>query len=923
MTDLSSANTKLAPTLLEEFSYDDAIVRMFALATLVWGLVATIVGLIVAVLLVMPQWTFIEYISFGRLRPLHTNAAIFAFAGNGIFAAVYYSTQRLCKARMWSDWLSLAHFWGWQLIIVSAAITLPLGFSQGKEYAELEWPIDIAIALVWVGFFGINFFMTLVKRRERHMYVALWFYIATIVTVAILHVFNNLVVPSSLFKSVPIYAGVQDAMMQWWYGHNAVAFFLTTPFLGLMYYFLPKAAERPVFSYKLSIIHFWSLVFIYIWAGPHHLHYTSIATWASSLGMVFSLMLWMPSWGGMINGLMTLRGAWHKVASDPVLKFFVVGITFYGMATFEGPMLSIKSVNALSHYTDWTIAHVHAGALGWNGFMIFGMMYWMLPRIFQTKLWSVKLATWHFWIGTMGILLYIIPIYVAGLTQGLMWRAFTPEGNLAYPDFVETVNAIVPMWWTRVGGGVLYITGIGLMAVNYFMTWRSRPDQYDVPIIQAAPLSNDYLGDPPQPESRLKGKPVLELAHKLDRWEQARWHRILERMPFKFTVGVTIAVLIASGFSLVPTFLIRSNVPTIATVKPYTPLELIGRDIYVAEGCYNCHSQQIRPLFAETERYGEYSKPGEFIYDRPFQWGSRRIGPDLAREGGKQSHLWHYEHFREPSAMTKGSVMPAYEHLTTRELNYKTLPARIRAASMLGAPYTEELTNSIEMARDQARQIAWELAEQGGPSSVPTTGGKTIETEKTKVIALIAYMQRLGTDLNASPDDEKPETRKLSPEEEELMAKYQQMLTPDALASADASRGRALFKTTCGSCHVLFDEGGQVGPNLTGSKRSSLSFLLINSIAPSLEVPEAYKTEVIFTLDGEQFSGVIAEEDEEKVVLKTADKPRVEILIDDIDERKTTDLSLMPPGQLDPMEPQQIQDLFKYLQSTKQVELPK
>ena len=538
---------------LESFSYDDQIVRMFALATLVWGLVATLIGVIVAVLLVMPQLTFIEYISFGRIRPVHTNAAIFAFAGNAIFAAVYYSTQRLCKARMWSDMLSHLHFWGWQLIIVAAAITLPLGITQSKEYAELEWPIDVAIALVWVGFFGVNFFMTLIKRRERHMYVALWFYIATIVTVAILHVFNNLVMPSGLFKSVPIYAGVQDAMMQWWYGHNAVAFFLTTPFLGLMYYFLPKAAERPVFSYKLSIIHFWSLVFIYIWAGPHHLHYTSIATWASSLGMVFSLMLWMPSWGGMINGLLTLRGAWHKVAADPVLKFFVVGITFYGMSTFEGPMLSIKSINALTHYTDWTIAHVHAGALGWNGFMAFGMLYWLLPRIFQTKLHSTKLATWHFWLGTLGILLYIIPIYVAGLTQGLMWRAFTPEGNLAYPHFVETVNTTIPMWWTRVGGGVLYVAGIVLMAYNYYMTWRSRPGKYDVPVIQAAPLSKEVL-DPPIPESRLEGKPVLDFANKLDVWEQARWHRIWERLPIRFTVWVTISVLVASAFELVPTF---------------------------------------------------------------------------------------------------------------------------------------------------------------------------------------------------------------------------------------------------------------------------------------------------------------------------------------------------------------------------------
>jgi len=760
----SSTNSPDQPDLdphpvLESFSYDDNIVRMFALATLVWGLVATLVGIIVAVLLVMPQLTFMEYISFGRLRPLHTNAAIFAFAGNAIFAAIYYSTQRLCKARMWSDALSHLHFWGWQLIIVAAAITLPLGITQSKEYAELEWPIDLAIALVWAGFFGVNFFMTLVKRRERHMYVALWFYIATIVTVAILHIFNNLVVPSSLFKSVPIYAGVQDAMMQWWYGHNAVAFFLTTPFLGLMYYFLPKAAERPVFSYKLSIIHFWSLVFIYIWAGPHHLHYTSIAAWASSLGMVFSLMLWMPSWGGMINGLLTLRGAWHKVAADPVLKFFVVGITFYGMSTFEGPMLSIKSVNALTHYTDWTIAHVHSGALGWNGFMAFGMLYWMLPRIFQTKLYSTKLATAHFWIGTLGILLYIIPIYVAGLAQGLMWRAFDAAGNLAYPDFVETINSVIPMWWARVGGGVLYFTGIVLMAYNYFMTWRSRPEKYDVPVIQAAPLSKNYV-DPPIQTSRLEDRPVLDLAKKLDVWEQGRWHRIWERLPLRFTVWVTVAVLVASAFELVPTFLIRSNVPTIATVKPYTPLELIGRDIYVAEGCYNCHSQQIRPLFAETERYGDFSKAGEFIYDRPFQWGSRRIGPDLAREGGKQSHYWHYEHFRAPTEMTQGSVMPAYPHLLTRDTNFGTIPARMRAAAALGAPYTdEELNNGEAIAKAQAALIVKDLIEQGltpdedGQAVVVLPGGEKRPVADTHAIALIAYLQRLGTDLYATEDE--------------------------------------------------------------------------------------------------------------------------------------------------------------------------
>ena len=485
--------------VVETFSYDDGIVRLFVSATILWGVVGTLAGLIVAILLVQPYlFDGLQWISFGRLRPLHTNAAIFAFAGNAVFAAVYYSTQRLCKTRMWSDKLSRLHFWGWQLIIVSAAVTLPLGITQSKEYAELEWPIDIAIAVVWLFIFGGNFLMTLLNRRERHMYVALWFYIATIVTVALLHVFNNLVLPWGLFDSYSVYAGVQDAFMQWWYGHNAVAFFLTTPFLGMMYYFLPKAAERPVFSYKLSIIHFWSLVFIYIWAGPHHLHFTSLPEWASTLGMLFSVMLWMPSWGGMINGLLTLRGAWHKVAADPILKFYVVAITFYGMSTFEGPLLSVKSVNALSHYTDWTIAHVHSGALGWNGFMAFGMIYWLLPRIFQTKLHSTKLMELHFWIGTIGILLYIIPIYAAGLMQGLMWRSIDPStGQLMY-EFVETTQKIVVLWWIRVLGGALYVFGTLLLAYNALLTWMSRPAKYEVPVHSAPRLTGEYV-DPPAP----------------------------------------------------------------------------------------------------------------------------------------------------------------------------------------------------------------------------------------------------------------------------------------------------------------------------------------------------------------------------------------------------------------------------------------
>ena len=617
----------------ETIRYDDAIVRKFVTATIVWGAVGMLVGLLVALQLAIPSLNFGPYLTFGRLRPLHTNAVIFAFAGNGIFAAVYYSSQRLLKARPLAL-LSKIHFWGWQSIIVAVAITLPLGITQSREYAEAEWPIDLAIAVIWVTF-AVNFFAMVRNRREKHLYVALWFYIATIVTVAILHIFNNLVIPTGLFKSYSIYAGVQDAFMQWWYGHNAVAFFLTTPFLGLMYYFLPKAANRPVFSYRLSILHFWSLVFIYIWAGPHHLHYTSLPEWASTLGMIFSVMLWMPSWGGMINGLLTLRGAWNKVAEEPVLKFFVVAVTFYGMSTFEGPMLSVKAVNALSHYTDWNIAHVHGGALGWVGFMVFGMIYWLVPRLYQTQLYSKKLANTHFWIATVGIVVYVVSMWASGITQGLMWRAFDQTGRLQYPDFLETVTRLLPMYWVRALGGALYITGLGIGIFNVIKTWQTRPKQYEEIEVEVPPMIRAAA------EAKAKEKSALSREAEAP----AHWHRKWEGLPALFTVLTAVAVITASAFEIIPTFLIGDNVPKIKTVKPYTPLELYGRDIYIREGCYNCHSQMVRPFIDETVRYGqngkpaEYSKPGESVYDHPFQFGSKRTGPDLAHENKQHNKL--------------------------------------------------------------------------------------------------------------------------------------------------------------------------------------------------------------------------------------------------------------------------------------------
>jgi len=451
-------------------NYDEAVVKKFYVATVLWALVGMLVGVTIALQLAWwPANMDNPYTTFGRLRPLHTNAMVFAFAGNAVFTAIYYSMQRLLKVRMWSDFLSNFHFWGWQLIIVAAAVSLPLGFTQGKEYAELIWPIDIAIAVVWVGF-AVNFFATIAIRKVAHLYVAIWFYMSMVITITFLHVVNNLAIPATFTRSYPVFAGMTDGLVQWWYGHNAVGFLLTTPFLGLMYYFLPRAAERPIYSYRLSIIHFWGLVFLYIWAGPHHLLYSGLPDWIQTTGMVFSIMLLAPSWGGMLNGLLTLRGAWDKLRTDPVLKFYVVGVSFYGMSTFEGPMMSIRAVNGLSHFTNWVVGHVHSGTLGWNGMMAFGMLYWLAPRLWGRKLHNEGWATTHFWMATMGIVLYIVSMWAGGLTEGLMWRAVDDGGLLSYPNFLDVVHQLDPFYWTRFAGGLLYLSGAVLMTVNLSLT---------------------------------------------------------------------------------------------------------------------------------------------------------------------------------------------------------------------------------------------------------------------------------------------------------------------------------------------------------------------------------------------------------------------------------------------------------------------
>lgn len=719
----------------QQFYYDNKIVRNFLYASIAFGVIGMLVGLLVAFLYLFPQLTDgIPWLSYGRLRPLHTNAVIFAFVGNGVFAGSYYSLQRLLKARMYSDFLSKFNFWGWQLIILGAAITLPLGFTSSKEYAELEWPFDIAIALVWVSY-GVNMIGTIIKRRERHIYVAIWFYIATFVAIALLHIFNNLEVPVSFtaMKSYSVYAGVQDALVQWWYGHNAVAFFLTTPILGLMYYFVPKAANRPVYSYRLSIIHFWSLIFIYIWAGPHHLLYSTLPDWAQNLGVVFSIMLIAPSWGGMINGLLTLRGVWDKVRTDAVLKFYVVAITGYGMSTFEGPMLSLKNVNAIAHFTDWIVAHVHVGTLAWNGFITFGMIYWLIPRLTKTTLFSDKLANFHFWIGTLGIILYTLPMYVAGFTQASMWKQFNPDGTLVYGNFLETVTQIMPMYWMRAIGGTLYFVGILVLVYNVVQTVR-----------QGSPVENELAEAPALAKispKQLKGE---------------GWHAWLERKPVQFVLLTTLAVAVGGIVQIVPMLVVKSNIPTIAAVKPYTPLELEGRDLYIREGCNNCHSQMIRPFRSEVERYGDYSKSGEYVYDHPFLWGSKRTGPDLHRLGQKYNDNWHFNHMWDPRSTSPGSIMPPYKWLyDNKPMDYSLIEAKMKTMVILGVPYTDaEISNARKSIEEQATKIEKSLyndpdfvkSYEESMKNAKVKGETFVPMKDREITAMIAYLQRLGVD---------------------------------------------------------------------------------------------------------------------------------------------------------------------------------
>lgn len=774
MSSGSHSSTHTPPSGKIQITYNDHVVRQFCMATLFWGVIGMAVGLLAALQLAF--WKAnggLSFLTFGRLRPLHTNAVIFAFVGNMMFAGIAYSLQRLVKARLASDLLSAVHFWGWQLILLAAAITLPLGLSRGKEYAELIWPINLAVALVWV-VFGWNFFWTLLRRQERTLYVAVWFYIATILTVAVLYIVNHLQIPTSWTHSYPVFGGIQDALVQWWYGHNAVAFFLTTPMLGIMYYFVPKAAGRPVYSYRLSIIHFWAIVFLYIWAGPHHLLHTALPPWLQSLGMIFSLMLWAPSWGGMLNGLLTLRGVWNRVRTEPVLQFFAAALTFYGMATFEGPLLSIKAVNALSHYTDWTIGHVHSAALGWNGFLTAGMLYWLVPRLWNRPLHSTSAAQMHFWLGMVGILLYVAAMWVSGITQGLMLSATKEAGTaLANPNFLDAVHSTMWLMHLRATGGALYLAGFVLMGWNIWRTVRGaqpvevtvevtpdadspalrlrlREGLFSAPVWYAAALVVCTVGwgflDGLLGGICLWGilaTVALAWLHKDltgSGWQD--WYDRLLANALPFSLLTTVAVLVGGVIQILPTVLTAKTSYAEGPIQePYTPLQLYGRDLYVQEGCYNCHSQMIRTLAGDVLRYGAYSKIGESVYDHPFQWGSKRTGPDLARVGGKYPNVWHFQHMRNPRDTSQGSPMPAYPWLLRERAPWEVLPARLAVQRRLGVPYPALTPEDIlNQTRAEAESIAADL----------TAAGEPVQADR-QIVALIAYLQRLGKTRATEP----------------------------------------------------------------------------------------------------------------------------------------------------------------------------
>ncbi len=736
--------------------YRDGVVRLFLVATIFWGLLSSLVWFVSGLLLSRPALfanvndAFQPLLTFARFDAVRANLAIFAIGGNAVFAGVYYSVQRLCKASLWSTSLAILHFVSWQAVMFGLVASQWLGLVQGRSLSGGPWPIDVAIAILWIGFFGINFAMTVAKRQERHLYVSLWFYLSSIVAVGFLQIANCLVMPTGWLQSLPLLAGVEDAWLANWTKHGLVAFLLTMPFVGMSYYYLPKAIERPLYSYKWSIVHFWSMLILLLCASSKELHLTTIPEWASTLGMLCGAMLWLPSWAGLVNVLAVFamaKGAWGKLRQDASSKFLIAGLLVFGFTSLESSILSIKSVHAMVHYTDWEVAHWDAFMLGWIGFTVFGTIYWLMPRLVHCNLkrWSQL----HFVLAVAGLLFTVLPEYASGFVQARKWSQLSDMGKLDY-SFMESLQSVSWLWGMRLIGGVIYLAGLFGLALNMLLLLGAKAVQ------ESPQLSAKQSLVEPSPESfatvsALAGKPVLEFATKLDRFAMLHWHRRLERQPIRFALLIALAVGSLSLLQIGAMLGSKKFVAPIPSVQPYTPLEWIGREIYVSHGCQNCHSQMVRPLVYESQRYGAISQAAESIFDRPSLWGERRIGPDLAREGGgRQSSFWHWRHFENPPAMTQGTVMPTFKHLLATKLPLAKIGEHIRDLSALGIPYdlTLEDDQTIDskfekLAIHQAETIAAEIIGQGGPVAYE---GNFIKD--TSAIALIAYIQRLGTDLS-------------------------------------------------------------------------------------------------------------------------------------------------------------------------------
>ena len=748
-------NTSIPAVEPKRFQYCDRVVRLFLKATVIWCVLSCITGLLAGLLLSIPTLfsnlhaDFLPNVTYARVNVLQINMALFAFCGNAVFTGVYYSTQRLCKTQLWSPTLGLAHFFLWQLALVVMFCTLQLGYTQGRLILGAPWPIDVAMAVLWIAFFGSNIFLTIINRRERYMYVSLWFYMASIITVGGLLLSNCISIPFGWWQSVSRFSGVQDALQQGWFNYSFYAYFVTLPFIGFVYYFLPKSVDRPLYSYKLSIVHFWSMVLLLICCGSKQLHLTPIPEWASTIGMLCGIMLWMPSWAGVANGLCTLSGAWQKVRGDLALRFIVIGLIVYGLTSLESALLSFKSVNGFLHYTDWELAHTHLVQMGWIGFTTFGMIYWLLPRLYPTQIANNGLVQLHFWLSAIGLVLTVVPEYCSGFVQATKWSQLSDLGRLQF-SFIEALQSVAGFWWIRLLGGCIYLAGLLAFSLKVALALCLKPtcnESSCQPLVRNQSPSVDWSESP----SLLVGKPVLDIASKIDQFAMLDWHRKLEQQPMRLAVLIGFAVGLLSLLQLLPMLAVNNVVPPIASVQPYTPLELVGRDIYVSQGCQNCHTQTVRPLVHESQRYGAISQGGEFAFDRPVQWGNRRIGPDLARKGGGvQSSLWHWRHLENPPAMTPETVMPVFKQLHASALDLSDIGRKIETLAKLGTPYDLSVADGSslagkfkELAEKQAEVVAADIIGQGGP--VAYNG---ILIKDTSVIALIAYIQRLGTDLS-------------------------------------------------------------------------------------------------------------------------------------------------------------------------------